>query len=93
MNTVLCAKFVQIGEIAWEQHEKSRFSPFCALAKKKTEAEMSVAYIMRFSTIQGRHGYKVFECATKYVRLGATFFVPPPTGAMEVKLARRIQHF
>ena len=28
---------------------------------------MGLAYIMMFITIQGMHGYKVFECAIKYM--------------------------
>ena len=44
---------------------------------------MGVVYITRFSTIQAMRGYKVYECATKYMRLRdkklVSFCVAPPT--------------
>ena len=51
---LLCAKF-QIGEIAQKEFEKDTWP---IDEKKKTEAEMGVAYITRFSIIQGTHRYK-----------------------------------
>ena len=40
-----------MGEIAWEEFEKVGLQNFANL-QKKTEAEMGVAFITRFSTIQ-----------------------------------------
>ena len=35
--------------------------------KKKRLAEKGVVYITRFNAIQGMRGYKVFDCAIKYI--------------------------
>ena len=58
--------FLQIGKIAREEFEKVGLRHFGNL-RKNNEAEMGVAYITRFSTIQGTRGYKVFECVIKYL--------------------------
>ena len=68
--------FAKIVEIAWEEFEKVGLRDFRNL-RSKTEPEMGVAYITRFSTIQWMGEYKYFECVTKYmwvIREKCTFF-------------------
>ena len=73
---------VQMGENAWEEIEKAGLRNFANL-RKKCLAEIS-AYITRFNTIQGTHGYKVFECAIKYMSAisqnALSSIIVPPSG-------------
>ena len=71
-------RFMQIGEIAWEEFKKVGLWHFGNLQKKM------LAYIMRSSTIQGTSSYKVFVCATKNMRVkrqnALSFIIAPPSG-------------
>ena len=81
MCKVLC-KSVKLPGRSWSW--TSRFAKFREFAEKKTEAEMGFTYITRLNTIQGTRGYKVFECALKYMRVirqnTLSCIIAPPSG-------------
>ena len=76
---------VQISEIAWEEFEKVGFATFREFAKKR-KTEMGVAYITRFKIIHQTRGYKVFECAIKYMgalrQNALSLIIAPPSGGI-----------
>ena len=77
--------FVQISHMSWEEFKKAGLQHFTNLRKKKNGRQEWAWPIWRdFCKIQGTHGYKVVECAIKYIGVisqnALSKIIAPPNG-------------